>query len=92
MIIASMINLVITVTLYKHQESHLPRNLTRNTKQNQAKRTTGNCTSVVYKAYDKEDAEKDTQVLLGGEVGLLTFWKMKETFSFILSRKGSARV
>lgn len=26
-----MINLVITVILYKHQESHLPRNLTRNT-------------------------------------------------------------
>lgn len=87
-----MINLVITVTLYKHQESHLPRNLTRNTEQNWAKRTIGNCTLVVYKAYDQEDAEKHTQVLLSGEVGLVTLWKMKETFSFILSRKGSVRV
>lgn len=30
-ITASMINLVITVTLCKHQESHLPRNLKGNT-------------------------------------------------------------
>lgn len=30
-ITAGMINLVITVTLYKHQESNLPRTLTRNT-------------------------------------------------------------
>lgn len=30
-ITAGMINLVITVTLYKHQESHLPRNLMGNT-------------------------------------------------------------
>lgn len=29
--IVSMINLVITVTLYKHRESHLPRNLVRKT-------------------------------------------------------------
>lgn len=87
-----MITLVITVNFVStNQESHLPRNLT---KQNWAKRTIGTCTSVVYKAYGKEDASgrERHSSFLGGEVGLVTFWKMKETFSFILSRKGSARV
>lgn len=92
-IIESVMNLLLTVTFINTRNHIYPEALSdiHKTGLGEQKVTTHQLFTVPMKRR-MQVAGKDIKFYYVGDVGLVTFWKMKETFSLILSRKGSSRV